>query len=149
MKASLALTGLSLTLGLAACAGSPEGPLEANRIRLTAMEVAADPKVDVRYPVLLSYEVNGDVRIIDSCFTWLGEKSPDEWLGAATWLGDGPYCLAPESANGPGAVRTMLLSGYPGTYQLEVYVRYEGGGVLQTSNAVSDEVTVTRRLPSP
>lgn len=147
MKASLALTGLSLALGLAACAASPEGPPEPNRLRLTGMDVTADPKVDVRYPVLLSYEVNGDVRIIDSCFTWLGEKSSDGWLGAGTWLGDGPYCLAPESAGGPGAVRTMLVSGYPGTYQLEVYVRYEGGGVLQTSNAVSDEVTVTRRLP--
>ena len=147
MTASRALTGLGLALGLAACAGSPEGPLEPDRIRLTAMEVAADPKVDVRYPVLLSYEVNGDVRIIDSCFTWLGEKSPDEWLGAAAWLGDGPYCLAPEGGELPGAVRTMLVSGYPGTYGLEVYVRYEGGGALRISNTLSGDVTVTQHRP--
>jgi len=147
MKASLAVTGLSLALGLAACAGSPEGPLEPNRIRLTGMDVAADPNVDVRYPVLLTYEVNGDVRIIDSCFTWQGEDASLAWLDDWTEFGDGPYCLAPESGDGPGAVRTMLLSGYAGTYRLEVYVRYEGGGALQTSNALSDEVTVTRRLP--
>lgn len=146
MKASLALTGLSLSLALAACAGSPDGPLEPNRIRLTAMEVAADPKIDVRYPVLLRYETSGDVRIIDSCFTWLDEASGD-WLDHATWYGDGPYCLAPESGQAPGAATTMLVSGYPGTYRLEAYVRYEGDGVLQVSNAVSDEVTVTRRLP--
>ena len=146
MKASLALTGLSLVLGLAACAGSAEGPLEPNRIRLTGMEVAGDPKVDVRYPVLLRYEVDGDIRVIDSCFTWLDETSED-WFDHATWYGDGPYCLAPEAGDAPGAVRTMLVSGYPGTYRLEVYVRYEGGGALQISNAVSDEVTVTRRLP--
>ena len=146
MKASLALSGLSLILGLAACAGSPEGPLEPNRIRLTAMEVAADPKVDVRYPVLLRYDVDGDVRIIDSCFTWLDATS-DDWFDHATWYGDGPYCLAPESGQAPSAVRTMLVTGYPGTYRLETYVRYEAGGVLQTSNTVSNEVTVTRRLP--
>lgn len=146
MKASLVLTGVGLVLGLAACAGSSEGPLEPNRMRLTAMEVAADPKTDVRYPVAVRYEASGDLRIIDSCFTWLDETSGD-WTDHTTWYGDGPYCLAPESGQAPSAVTTMLVSGYPGSYRLEVYVRYEGGGVLQTSNTVSDEVTVTRRMP--
>jgi hypothetical protein len=146
MRASLAFTGFALTLGLAACAGS-EGALEPNRIRLTGMEVAPDPKVDVRYPVLLSYEVNGDVRIIDSCFTWLDEKSAVQWLGDGAWFGDGPYCLVPEGGDGLGTVKTMLVSGYPGTYRLEVYTRYEGGGEVRTTNAVAEQVTVTRRLP--
>jgi hypothetical protein len=147
MTASRALSGLVLVLGLAACAGSPEGPLEPDRIQLTAMDVAVDPKIDVRYPVLLRYDVSGDVRIIDSCFTWVDDGSPDGWLGDASWFGDGPYCLAPEGGEPPGAVRTMLVSGHPGTYRLEVYVRYEGGGALRTSNTLSDDVTVTRRLP--
>lgn len=147
MRRSLAFTGLALVLGLAACAGSPEGPLEPNRMRLTAMDVADDPKTDVRYPVLLSYEASGDVRIIHSCFTWLDESGSFGWLDDWTGLGDGPYCLGPESGEGPGAVRTMLVSGYPGTYRLRAYVRYEGGGEVWTSNAVSREVTLTRRYP--
>ena len=147
MKASRALTGLSLVLGLAACAGSPEGALEPNRIRLSGMEVAPDPKVDVRYPVLLSYEVNGDVRIIDSCFTWVDEDSFLQRLDDWTGLGDGPYCLAPEGEDELGTVKTMLVSGYPGTYRLEIYTRYEGGGEVRTTKAVAEQVTVTRRLP--
>jgi hypothetical protein len=111
------------------------------------VEVAPDPKVDVRYPVLLSYEVNGDVRIIDSCFTWVDEDSFLQRLDDWTGLGDGPYCLAPEGGDGPGTVKTMLVSGYPGTYRLEVYTRYEGGGEVRTTNAVAEPVTVTRRLP--
>jgi hypothetical protein len=146
MRASLAFTGLALTLGLAACAGS-EGTLEPNRIRLSGMEAAPDPKVDVRYPVLLSYEVNGDVRIIDSCFTWVDEDSFLQRLDDWTGLGDGPYCLAPETADFPGRLKTMLVSGFPGTYRLVVYTRYEGGGEVRTTNAVAEQVTVTRRLP--
>jgi hypothetical protein len=147
MRAGVAFTALTLALGLAACAGTSEGPLEANRMRLTALDVAADPKVDMRYPALLRYEASGDVRIIDSCFTWIDDDSFLQRLDEATGLGDGPYCLAPESAAVPGTVQTMLVSGYPGTYRLVVYTRYEGGGAVRTTNAVAQQVTVTRRLP--
>lgn len=147
MRTSLAFTGLALVLALAACAGSSADPLEPNRMRLTAMSVADDPKVDVRYPVLLTYEANGDVRIIHSCFTWLDESGSSSWLDDWTGLGDGPYCLGPESGEVPGAMRTMLVSGYPGTYRLRAYVRYEGGGEVWTSNAVSREVILTQRNP--
>ena len=146
MRASLAFTGLALALGLAACAGS-EGALEPNRVRLTGMEAVSDPQVDVRYPVLLSYEASGDVRIIDSCFTWIDEDSALQRLDDWTGLGDGPYCLAPEGGDGPGTVKTMLVSGFPGTYRLVVYSRYEGGGEVRTTNAITEQVTVTRRLP--
>lgn len=147
MNAGLAAIGSGLILALTGCTGAPEGPLEPNRLRLTGVEVAADPKVDLRYPAILRYEASGDVRVIDSCFTWLDKTAPDNWLDHATWLGDGPYCLAPESGREPGQVTTMLVSGYPGTYRVAVYVRYEGSGVLQTSNTLSEEVMVTRRLP--
>lgn len=147
MKASVAFAALTLASGLAACAGTAEGPLEADRMRLTALEVADDPKVDTRYPAFLRYEASGDLRIIDSCFTWIDEESflqrHDDWTG----LGDGPYCLAPESAELPATVQTMLVSGYPGTYRLVAYTRYEGGGAVRTTNAVAQQVTVTRRLP--
>lgn len=147
MRASIAVTALILAVGLAACAGPSGGPLEPGRVRLAAMEVAEDPKVDVRYPVLLRYEAAGDVRIIDSCFTWLDEnasfRSLDDWTG----LGNGPYCLLPAGEAGPGALRIMVASGYPGTYELRAYVHYEDGGVVRKSNTVSSELTVTRRLP--
>ena len=147
MRAGLAFAALTLASGLTACAGTSEGPLEPERMRLSALEIAADPTVDVRYPAFLHYEVNGDVRIIDSCFTWVDEDSFLQRLDDWTGLGDGPYCLAPEAAAPPGTVTTMLVSGDPGTYRLVVYTRYEGGGAVRTTNAVAEQVTVTRRLP--
>jgi hypothetical protein len=128
---------LALAVGLAACAGS-DGTLGPDRIRVTGLEVADDPKVDVRYPALLTFEADGDVRIIDSCFTWADTGS------RLSWLSDGPYCFASEKSPA-NAVRSMLLTGYAGTYQVEGYVRYASGGVLRRSNSASSEVTVTRR----
>mgnify|MGYP000020208076 CR=1 FL=1 len=147
MKGRLGLAALLLASGLAGCAGTAEGTLEPNRMRLTAMEVAEDPKTNVRYPSFLRYEANGDVRIIHSCFTWIDEESFLQRLDTVTGMGDGPYCLAPESADLPGTVKTMLVNGYPGSYRLMVYTRYEGGGAIHTTNAIAEQVTVTRRLP--
>jgi len=138
MRIRLAFAGLALAVALAACAGG-EGTLEPDRIRVTGLEIADDPKVDVRYPALLTYEANGDVRIIDSCFTWSDAGSRLAWLSS-----DGPYCFAPES--GPAnAVKAMLVTGYVGVYQVEGYVRYASGGTLRRSNTASSEITVTRR----
>ena len=137
MRTRLALTGLALAVILAACAAS-DGRLEPDRIRVTGLEVADDPKVDVRYPALLTFEANGDVRIIDSCFTWSDSGS------RLNWLSDGPYCFAPDSSPA-NAVRSLLVTGYPGTYQLEGYVRYASGGVLRRSNSASSEIIVSRR----
>jgi len=142
MKTCLAFFGAALApvlvAGLAGCAGS-DGTLEPNRLRVTGLEVADDPKADVRYPALLTYEANGDVQVIESCFTWSGE--PYGFL----WYPNGPYCFGPESGGGPDAVQSMLLTGYPGTYRLDGYVRYFGDGVARSSNRVSTEITVTRR----
>ena len=149
----LAFTGLVLILGLTACAGTSAGtseePLQANRMRLTAIEVADNPKTDTRYPVLLRYEANGDVGIVYTCFTWMDESSSFAWLADWTGLGNGPYCLVPESVEAPGVVTTKLVSGYAGDYELRAYVRYRSGGVMQTSNTVSSPVTLTRRYQQP
>ena len=138
MRVHLALAVLTVAAGLAGCA-STEGPLEPGRLRVTGLEVANDAKVDVRYPALFTYEANGDVQIYDSCFLWSDPASD------LTLFGEGPYCFAPETGPGPGAVKAMLISGYGGTYRLEGYVRYFGGGILHSSNSVSHEVTVKRR----
>jgi hypothetical protein len=146
MRTGLAFSGLILAFGLAACAGfeSTEAP---NQIRLTGLEVASDPKVDVRYPAVLTYEAAGDVRVIDSCFTWFDADFQPLWLRDSTLFGNGPYCFALENDIGPDAVRSMLVTGYSGTYYLEGYLRYSAAGVGQKTNPVSTEITVTRRLP--
>lgn len=149
MRTSLAFTGLALILGLAACAGAPEAPLQANQMRLTAMAVADNPKTNIRYPVRLSYDVNGDVGIVYTCFTWMDEESDFAWLDDWTGLGDGPYCLAPDSMEAPGVVTTKLASGYAGRYELRAYVVYKSGGVMQTTNTVSSRMSVARRYPQP
>jgi len=147
MRTRLAFTGLALTLGLTACAGAPDGPLQASQMRLTAMEVAVDPKTNIRYPVSLRYEVNGAVQIIYTCFTWMDESASFAWLDDWTGLGDGPYCLAPDSVAAPGVVTTKLASGYAGRYELRGYVRDRSGGVLQSTNMVASPINVTRRYP--
>ncbi len=139
MRTSLAFTGLALALGLAACTGSGEGPLEPNRLRATGLDIAAGPKANERYPALLSYEANGDVRVIESCFSWSGEDD------GFPWRPDGPYCVGPEAGGGPGSVVSALVTGYPGTYHLEGYVRYVGDGVPHNSNRVAAEITVLPR----
>jgi hypothetical protein len=139
MRTSLAFTGLALAVGLSACAATEEGPLEANRLRATGLEVAGDPKVDVRYPAIMTYDVNGDVRVIESCFSWSGEDD------GFPWRPNGPYCFGPEPGGGAEAVTAMLATGYPGTYRLEGYVRYVGDGVPRNSNRVATEITVTPR----
>lgn len=136
MSMRLAPAGLAVvTLALAACAGS-EGALEPDRLRVTGLEVAEDPKIDVRYPALLTFEAKGNVRIIESCFTWAESGSRVDWFS------EGPYCFAPEGSPG-NAVKSLLLTGYAGTYQLQGYVRYASNGVLRCSNTVSSEITVT------
>ena len=92
MGKSFALTGLALAASLTACAGtqSPEAP---DRIALTGLDVAADPRVDVRYPALLTYDARGDVRVIDSCFTWTDQDPDLTWFDYKKAWGDGPYCF--------------------------------------------------------
>ncbi|HEY9537797.1 MAG TPA: hypothetical protein VIS03_09420 [Kiloniellaceae bacterium] len=144
MRKRLALSGLILAF-LAACAGS-DGT-DTDRIRLTGFTVAEDPKVDVRYPAVLAYEANGGVQVIDSCFLWFDKNADFTSFRSTAWLGEGPYCFAPDSGVGPNAVKAMLVTGYPGTYRLEGYVRYYGAGVRRTTDRIATEITVTRRLP--
>jgi hypothetical protein len=140
----LALTGLALAASLTACAGT-QGLDAPDRIELTGLDVAADPQVDVRYPALLAYEAKGDVRVLDSCFTWTDQNPDLTWFDYKKTWGDGPYCFGPERGADPGAVKAMLATGYPGTYQLEGYVRYLAGGALWETNRLSTEVTVAPR----
>jgi hypothetical protein len=147
MRTGLAFIGLALVLGLAACAGTPDGPPQPGHMRLTAMEVGGDPKTNIRYPVSLRYEVNGDAQIIYTCFTWMDDTGSFAWLDDWTGLGDGPYCLAPDSVVAPGIVTTKLASGYAGRYELRAYVQYRSGGVLQSTNMVASPISVTRRYP--
>lgn len=144
MGIRLALTGLALTMTLAGCAAfdSAEAP---DQIRLTGLEVADNPTVDIRYPALLSYEARGDVQVIDSCFLWYDKDADFTSFRSTLWLGEGPYCFAPESGAGPDAVKAMLASGYAGSYGLEGYVRYLAGGELRTSNRLATEIAVRRR----
>src|SRR3546814_16696894 len=68
-----------------------------DQIRLTGLEVAANPTVDIRYPALLSYEARGDVQVIDSCFLWYDKDAGFTSFRSTLWFGEGPYCLAQES----------------------------------------------------
>lgn len=122
------LTGLALALGLSACSLFDD-PVASDRISLTGLEIQS-PTVDTRYPALISYEAQDDVRVIESCFLWSDA---------------GPYCFAPEGATDAGVVRSMLVTGYAGTYQLEGYVRYEAGGERWRSEPVTTEITVEPR----
>src|SRR3546814_17409119 len=69
MRTRLAVTALALGASVAGCAAF-DGADAPDQIRLTGLEVAANPTVDIRYPALLSYEARGDVQVIDSCFLW-------------------------------------------------------------------------------
>jgi len=144
MRSNLVLTGLALAVSLSACAGT-QSMNAPDRIQLTGLEVAKDPKVDVRYPALLTYEEKGDVRVIDSCFIWSDKDADFTSFGSAAWFGDGPYCFGPESDVEPGTVKSMLASGYPGTYHLEGYIRYQAAGISRETNRVSTEITIDRR----
>lgn len=144
MRMNLALTSLALAMSLTACAGT-ESANAPDRIRLTGLDVAIDPKVDVRYSALLTYEARGDVRVIDSCFIWSDKDADFTSFRSTIWFGAGPYCFGPESDAGPGVVKSMLATGYPGTYQLEGYIRYAVGDDRRRSNRLSTEITVTRR----
>jgi hypothetical protein len=144
MGKNLALTCLALAMSLTACAGtqSMDAP---DRIQVTGLDVANDPKVDMRYPVLLTYDAKGDVKVIDSCFLWFDKAADFTSFRSTTWLGEGPYCFSREEDVGPDTVKSMLVSGYPGTYQLEGYVRYYAAGVSRETNHVSTEIIVSRR----
>ncbi|GAB4393646.1 MAG: hypothetical protein Tsb0032_13840 [Kiloniellaceae bacterium] len=139
MNRSFAFTGLALAVGLAACAQS-DGPLGPNRLRAVGLDVADGPRVNVRYPAVLSYEVNGDVRIIEGCYRWSATKN------GPLWSPQGPYCFDSELGGGANTVSSMLATGYPGTYRLEGYVRYVADGVARNSNRVATEITVIPRL---
>ena len=144
MRKSLGFSGLVLAVSLAACVGA-EGALASDGMRATGLEVAGDPRVDMRYPAVLTYEASADVRVIETCFTWWDADPETSWLDRKLWFGNGPYCLGPESDAEPGAVKTMLVTGYPGIYHLEGYIRYMDGGVSRRSNRVSTEITVAPR----
>jgi len=122
------LTGLALALGLSACSLFDD-PVASDRISLTGLEVQ-NPIVDTRYPAVISYEAQDDIRVIESCFLWSDA---------------GPYCFAPEGATDSGEVKSMLVTGYAGTYHLEGYVRYEAGGERWRTDSVSTEITVDPR----
>ncbi|HEY9550171.1 MAG TPA: hypothetical protein VIR45_11775 [Kiloniellaceae bacterium] len=144
MRTRLAVTALALGVSVAGCAAF-DGADAPDQIRLTGLEVAANPTVDIRYPALLSYEARGDVQVIDSCFLWYDKDADFTSFRSTLWFGEGPYCFAPESGAGPDAVKAMLASGYAGSYRLEGFVRYSDGGVTRESNWLSTEVTVRPR----
>lgn len=144
MGMRLASTGLALTMSVTGCALF-DGADMPDQIRLTGLEVADSPTVDIRYPALLSYEARGDVRVIDSCFLWFDKHADFDSFRSTLWFGEGPYCFAVEGDSGPEAVPSMLITGYAGTYRLEGYVRYVGGGIYRKTNSVATEITVRRR----
>lgn len=139
-----AVAGLALCIGVAGCAvfDNSEAP---DQVRLTSLALAESPIVDIRYPALLSYEARGDVQVIDSCFLWYDKNADFTSFRSTLWLGEGPYCFYPESGTGPDAVQAMLITGHPGTYLVEGYVRYFADGITRKSNPLTTEVTVRRR----
>lgn len=144
MRMRLAVTALAFGASVAGCAvlDSAEAP---DQIQLTGLEVADSPTVDIRYPALLSYEARGDVQVIDSCFLWYDRNADFTSFRSTLWLGEGPYCFYPESGTAPDAVQAMLVTGYPGAYLVEGYVRYLTDGELRKSNTVTTDITVRRR----
>ena len=144
MRTNLGFAGLALVASLAACFGA-DGAFASDRMRVIGLEVDGDPRVDMRYPAVLTYEASADVSVIETCFTWSDADPETTWLDRRLWFGNGPYCLGPESGAEPGAVKTMLVTGYPGIYHLEGYIRYMDGGVSRRSNRVSTEITVAPR----
>lgn len=116
----------SLLLLLAACSGTASETAP-NRLNLTDLKID-DPKVDVRFPALLTYETQGEVTLLESCFC----------------ISDaGPYCFGLEGDGGPGVARSMLVAGYAGTYQVQGYLRYLAGGESYKTNTLETEVTVS------
>src|SRR3546814_20500658 len=120
-------------MAVAGCAAfdSSEAP---DQIRLTGLEVADNPRVDIRYPALLSYEARGDVQVIDSCFLWYDKDAGFTSFRSTLWLGEGPYCFAPESGAGPDAVTAILARGYAGRSGREGYAPSPPGGAPRPSN---------------
>jgi len=116
----------SLILGLAACSGTASDTAP-NRLNLTELKIDT-PKVDVRFPALLSYESQGEVTILESCFCFSDA---------------GPYCFGLEGDGGPGVARSMLVAGYAGTYEVQGYLRYLAGGESYKTNTLETEITVS------
>jgi hypothetical protein len=116
----------SLVLVLSACSGTASETAP-NRLNLTDLKID-DPKADVRFPALLTYETKGEVTLLESCFC----------------LADaGPYCFGLEGDGGPGVARSMLVAGYDGAYQVQGYLRYLAGGETFKSNTLETEITVS------
>ena len=115
-----------LVLLLAACSGTASETAP-NRLNLTELNID-DPKVDVRFPALLTYEAQGEVILLESCFC----------------IADaGPYCFGLEGDGGPGVARSMLVAGYAGTYPVQGYLRYLAGGESYKTNTLETEITVS------
>src|SRR3546814_18828893 len=100
MRTRLAVTALALGVSVAGCAAF-DGADAPDQIRLTGLEVAANPTVDIRYPALLSYEATGDVQVIDSRFPWYDKDAGFTSFRSTLWFCEGPCCFPPET--GPGA----------------------------------------------
>ena len=83
--------------------------------------------VGQRYWVDISVRTTTDVEITEACFIWSGA---------------GPFCFPVVRIQKSKKIRVSIIARQPRVYDVQVFVKYNKGGKVYSSNRTSLNVTV-------